>query len=157
MKLYHASNISIPSPDVDHSRPALDFGKGFYLTTIREQAVNYGRRFLRRRQVAWLNSYEFQLTQEQPWRIIEFKEYDAEWLSFIAKCRKGIDNSNYYFIIGGIADDKVIFTLDRYFAGEIGEQETLGQLKYHKPNIQYCIRNQMMLDECLNFLGSEQL
>lgn len=41
MRLYHASTSIIEKPDVLHSRDKLDFGKGFYLTTIREQAVRY--------------------------------------------------------------------------------------------------------------------
>ena len=40
MILYHASPYIIERPDVSHSRDFLDFGKGFYLTAIREQAEN---------------------------------------------------------------------------------------------------------------------
>lgn len=40
MRLYHASDIVIESPDVYHSREHLDFGKGFYLTSLRSQAEN---------------------------------------------------------------------------------------------------------------------
>lgn len=60
-------------------------------------------------------------------------------------------------MIGGIANDKVIETLDRYFNGELSEDEALGLLKYEKPNIQYCIRSQMMLDSCLKHIESKQL
>ena len=60
-------------------------------------------------------------------------------------------------IIGGIANDRVIFTLDRYFMGEISQEEALGLLKFERPNIQYCIRSDRMLQECLTFIGSEQL
>ena len=34
MKVYHASKYTIKSPDVKHSRDLLDFGKGFYLTSL---------------------------------------------------------------------------------------------------------------------------
>jgi len=47
MKVYHASTLIIEKPDVLHSREKLDFGKGFYLTAIREQALRYAERFLR--------------------------------------------------------------------------------------------------------------
>lgn len=57
MKLYHSSNTAVEHPDTIHSRYYLDFGKGFYLTTMQEQAVKYGQRFIRRNQNAWLNSY----------------------------------------------------------------------------------------------------
>ena len=45
MKLYHSSNMSVVKPDIIHSRDYLDFGKGFYLTSIHEQAVRYAQRF----------------------------------------------------------------------------------------------------------------
>ena len=36
MILYHGTNCSIDKIDLDKCRPYKDFGKGFYLTTIRE-------------------------------------------------------------------------------------------------------------------------
>lgn len=54
-------------------------------------------------------------------------------------------------IIGGIANDRVILTLDRYFEGELSKEQALGLLMYEKPNIQFCIRSQQMLDECLKY------
>lgn len=156
MKLYHASNVAVPKPDVEHSRLALDFGKGFYLTSILEQAVNYGRRFTRRKQVAWLNVYELDFAPEE-WNIRIFESYDRNWLDFISSCRAGEDISEYEMVIGGIANDKVIQTLDRFFAGEIDAEQTLGSLKYENPNIQYCIRSQAMLDKCLTFIKSQKL
>lgn len=41
MKVYHASMVRVEHPDVLHSRKFLDFGQGFYVTTLREQAVKY--------------------------------------------------------------------------------------------------------------------
>ncbi len=55
MKLYHSSNVTVINPDTLHSRDDLDFGKGFYLTPIKVQAVSYAQRFQRRMQDAWLN------------------------------------------------------------------------------------------------------
>lgn len=43
MKLYHSSDVAVSSPDVIHSRDYLDFGKGFYLTSIHGQAVRYAQ------------------------------------------------------------------------------------------------------------------
>ena len=40
MIVYHASNVVVMHPDITYSRDALDFGKGFYVTALREQAVN---------------------------------------------------------------------------------------------------------------------
>ena len=156
MILYHSSNVSVPKPDIVHSRDYLDFGKGFYLTSIHDQAVRYAQRFIRRQREAWLNTYEFDFDHLE-WNVIEFKCYDKEWLKFVANCRAGNDASDFDLIIGGIANDRVIQTLDRYFNGELSENETLGQLKYERPNIQYCIRSQKMLDNCLKHIESKQL
>lgn len=156
MKLYHSSNVAVRRPDTVHSRDYLDFGKGFYLTSLHEQAVKYANRFIRRQQAAWLNSFEFVFNPED-WKVLEFKAYDKGWLEFISKCRAGIDDTDYDIVIGGIANDRVIQTLDRYFEGELSEEETLGLLKYERPNNQYCFRSQRLIDECLKHIGSQQL
>lgn len=156
MKLYHSSPVSVTHPDTIHSRDFLDFGKGFYLTSIHEQAVKYAQRFIRRNREAWLNSYEFVYNPSE-WKILRFDAYDREWLRFVAGCRAGKDNTDFDMVVGGIANDRVIQTLDRFFEGEISEDETLGLLKYEKPNIQYCIRSQQMLDVCLEHVESQKL
>lgn len=156
MKLYHSSYVSVAKPDIIHSRDYLDFGKGFYLTSIHEQAVRYAQRFLRRQKNAWLNAYEFEFEPSE-WKAIIFDSYNKDWLNFVATCRAGKDDTDFDLIIGGIANDKVIQTLDRYFEGGLSENETLGLLKYEIPNIQYCIRSQKMLDRCLKHIESKQL
>ena len=156
MKLYHSSNMIVEQPDTLHSREYLDFGRGFYLTSIYEQAEKYAQRFKRRGQQAWLNTYEL-LDDVELWNVKRFDSYDKQWLDFISQCRVGENVGDYDMVIGGIANDRVIITLDRYFAGEISQREALGLLKYEKPNIQYCIRSEQMLKECLTYIESKQL
>lgn len=156
MKIYHSSSVRVGTPDIRHSRDYLDFGKGFYLTTLHEQAIKYAQRFVRRQQDAWLNVYEF-IFEPSEWKVLEFDAYDKAWLDFVAKCRAGQDDSDFDLVIGGIANDKVIQTLDRYFEGELSENETLGLLRYEKLNNQYCVRSQRMLDECLKHIESKRL
>lgn len=45
MIVYHSSYMIVDKPDVLHSREDLDFGKGFYVTVLHEQAVRYAERF----------------------------------------------------------------------------------------------------------------
>ena len=40
MILYHGSSVVVQKPDIIHSRERVDFGKGFYLTDIPEQAAD---------------------------------------------------------------------------------------------------------------------
>ena len=157
MKLYHSSNVIVEFPDTKHSRRYLDFGCGFYLTSLHEQAIRYAQRFKRRGQQAWLNTYEFSIRDESQWSIMRFDTYDKNWLEFVAQCRDGNDVGDYDMIIGGIANNRVILTLDRYFAREISQEDALGLLKFEKPNIQYCIRSERMLQECLTYIQSEQI
>ncbi|MDE6265373.1 MAG: DUF3990 domain-containing protein [Paramuribaculum sp.] len=156
MKLYHSSNISVTQPDILYSRNFLDFGKGFYLTSIQEQAIKYAQRFMRRQQEAWINTYELEFEPAE-WKVLKFESYDKNWLDFVSRCRAGQDTSDFDIVVGGIADDKVIQTLDRYFEGELSEDETLGILRYEKPNNQYCIRSQKMINQCLKHIESKQL
>lgn len=156
MKLFHSSYVAVSSPDVVHSRPYLDFGRGFYLTSVYNQAVKYAERFLRRGRSAWLSSYDFNCNYSE-WNVLCLDAYNEDWLDFVAKCRVGKDTSSYDLVVGGIANDRVIMTIDRFFAGELTKEKALGLLSYERPNVQYCIRSQHMLDQCLKFVGSKQL
>ena len=44
MILYHGSNVVIDVIDLARCRPHKDFGKGFYLTSIKDQAEKMARR-----------------------------------------------------------------------------------------------------------------
>ena len=44
IELYHGSNIEIENIDFRFCKPNKDFGKGFYLTDIYQQAVDMAKR-----------------------------------------------------------------------------------------------------------------
>jgi hypothetical protein len=154
--LYHTSNVEIPVPDIVHSREHLDFGKGFYLTTLQEQAVKYGQRFLRKGDNAILNIYQLDKELTGFSRIV-FDAYDSEWLNYVTACRKGLSHTNYDIIEGGIADDQVFDTIDLYFSGIYTFEQALNQLRFKHPNHQVCITNQQVLDKHLHFVESIKL
>ena len=156
MEVYHASTVVVDSPDTTNSRDFLDFGPGFYVTTLQDQAVKYGARFINRGKNAILNIYEL-ADDLSKWKFITFKQYDEAWLDFVTECRQGRVVGNYDVIIGGIANDKVFRTIDLYFAGDISKEECLRKLVFEKPNNQICIRSQQVLNECLTFKNSQRL
>lgn len=156
MKVYHASNVVVKLPDNIHSRKYLDFGQGFYVTTLYKQAFNYAQRFLRRKQDAWINTYELNYNLSD-WKILTFNSYSREWLEFVMKCRSGEPTDDYDMVIGGIANDKVIETLTLFFDNLISMDDALGRLKYEKPNIQYCIRSEKMMKECLFYIDAKKI
>jgi hypothetical protein len=157
MILYHASTMVVDHPDVEHSRPNLDFGRGFYLTAIRDQAVRYSERFTRRGKPAFISEYEFD--DDIPGFVVKrFEGYDEDWLDYVAACRHGeIPEQQFDAVEGGIANDNVFNTVDLYFAGIITKQEALGRLKYEKPNHQFCILNAEMLERHLHFIKGERV
>jgi len=52
---------------------------------------------------------------------------------------------------------KVFDTLQLYLDGLIGAQEAVGRMRYNKPNFQYCFKTQSLIDQYLQFTGSEVL
>lgn len=81
----HSSDQCFTKPDVEHSREALDFGKGFYVTGLNDQADKYADRFLRICSDAYLHTFEY--TPDLTVRVKTFESYDEEWLDFICNCR----------------------------------------------------------------------
>ncbi|MBR3871443.1 MAG: DUF3990 domain-containing protein [Paludibacteraceae bacterium] len=156
MILYHTSQLVINKPDVSYSRNNLDFGRGFYLTSLKEQAVLYGQRFIKRGENAFLNTYELD-ENIKGCRYKIFSTYNSEWLDYITACRKGLQCEVYDIIEGGIADDQVFNTLDLYLSGIYTKEQALDQLKYKKTNHQVCITSQDILDNHLHFVSSEKL
>lgn len=148
MRVYHTSNLIVDKPDVLHSREHLDFGEGFYLTFIEQQARNYGQRFIRRGEEAIMNVYELSDDISQASHKV-FTAYDGEWLDYITACRKGLPHEQYDVIEGGIADDQVFDTVDLYLQGLYTREQALGQLRWKKPNHQLCITSQKVLDTYL--------
>ena len=157
MRLYHASTIRIEHPDVQHSRPNLDFGCGFYLTAMRSQAESYAERFKRRGKPAVLNEYEWD-EDLSGFIVKRFEAYDEEWLDYVTACRKGLIPPQHYDAVeGGVANDKVFNTVDLYFAGIITKEEALGRLRYAKPNHQLCILSDALIERHLHFIKAETI
>lgn len=153
MEVYHGSYCVVNKPSVLFSRDALDFGKGFYVTSIMEQAENWCKRFKIKFNKAYINKYVFNIEEVKVnYKIKEFKYYDNEWIDFILECRNGSDIFNQYdVIIGGIADDKVYNTIELFQDKLIDKKEALKRLKYYKPNNQICIINQRVVEKYLEF------
>jgi len=156
MILYHGSSIVIEKPDLTFSRKNTDFGKGFYTTTIKSQAIKWTNRFKNRNGHGALSIYEIEENDlRKNVSILEFETYSVEWLEFVAESRKGNLVGSYDLVIGGVANDDVYTTLSLYFRGYIDKEEAIKRLRYEKPNIQYCFRNQAIIDKYLKYTGTE--
>ena len=121
MILYHGSFIEINKPDLKHSRPNVDFGKGFYTTPIYEQAVKWCSKFKKRGKNGIVTRYEFDENDYKALKILKFDSYSEEWLDFILMCRKSSDTPHDFdVVIGPTADDDTSLCLNMYSEGVYG-------------------------------------
>ena len=157
MILYHASPVIVEKPDIIHSRKDVDFGPGFYLTELYEQARNWCRRLMIRNGTAYINRYSLDESAFERFKVLAFESYSEQWLDFIAACRSEKDRSDYDIVMGGVANDKVFDTVELYFQDLIDKTEAIKRLRYAKPNAQLCIRTQSVIERFLRFEGSEAL
>lgn len=156
MILYHGSYLEIPEPDLIHSRPNVDFGRGFYVTPLHEQAAKWSAKFKRRGKPGVISCYSFDEGRRAELKVLEFDAYSEEWLDFILSCRSVTDKTDYDLVIGGVANDKVFNTVELFFDGLIDKKEAINRLRYEKPNLQICFRTEKAL-KMLHFEGSETI
>ena len=157
-KVYHGAAQEIQYPLVHVGRENLDFGKGFYVTDIRSQAKTWASikaRYLMNGQ-GYINEYLFDFDGAlNNYRYKKFEHYDSEWLHFIIDSRDGLKVWKGYDIIeGGVANDRVIDTVESFKAGQISEEFALKELSKHQPNNQICILKQEIVDKYLIFQKS---
>ena len=156
--VYHGSTFIVEKPLVTIGRKNLDFGQGFYVTRLQEQAKNWAliMQTLRFSDKALINKYEFDwdAVNAEKFNVLSFDIYNSEWLNFIANSRNGKRPWDGYDLIeGGIANDKVIDTVEAYLNRDINVETALGRLAYVKPNNQISILNQSIIDKYLHFVG----
>lgn len=151
MKVYHGSYIEVSKPDINHSRKKIDFGIGFYVTPIEEQARNWCRQYILRNKPGIVSEYNFDERAYKECPSIQFESYSEEWLDFVFSCRRGQDDSDYELISGGVANDRVFDTAELYFDRIISKADAIGRLAYEKPNFQICLRTDRVIERYLHF------
>lgn len=156
MKVFHGSTSEIQNPLANIGRDNLDFGKGFYVTDIYNQAERWASVMMLRRpgSVATINIYELNIEKisSSNYKSLHFKGYSTDWLDFIVACRRREKPwLGYDLIEGGVANDRVFDTIENYIEGQITKETALGRLQYEQPNNQICLLSQQLIDECLSF------
>ena len=159
MIVYHGSLDIIKKPDVRHSFRLLDFGKGFYVTTVREQAERWARRKadLFGKDVGIINTYEMQ----EDYSGISVKTFDEdlmEWIDFVCACRDGnTDYQQYDLIIGKVANDKVFRVVDMYHTGIWDKEQALKEIRVYETYDQLAFISQKAIDRLLVFQSAEEV
>ena len=97
IRLYHGSYCEVREPDLDLCRRGKDFGKGFYLTTSREQAERFTKtsilkakqdgRVKYENEAGILSVFSFYPDNSRQ-SIFEFADADRDWIHCVAAYRK---------------------------------------------------------------------
>jgi len=156
MLLFHGSNMDIRVIDLAMCRPYKDFGRGFYLTVMKEQAEKMAKR------VAGiygglpiLNVFEIDdsFVNSDDLNIKDFGvETSEEWARFVMnnRSRKFTDFSSpecnfdnkYDIVIGPIADDDMAVLFRQYENGIISFENMVSGMMYKETSNQYSFHNE---------------
>ena len=177
LKLYHGSYMEVSCPDIRMCRYGKDFGRGFYLTTDKEQAIRFTKTAVKKAvfdgRIDGTSSKgfvsEFVYNEGGSLNIYEFKNADSEWLHCVVAHRKsGLENElgkwkDYDIICGKIANDNTNLVITTYMDGLYGEvfseaadNIAIGFLEPDNLKDQICMRTDRAI-ESLRFTGSKEV
>ena len=152
MIVYHGSSEVVCQLDILHSYRALDFGKGFYVTSVRGQAERWARRkasLVGGRAI--VNQYQMD-DDMTGLRVKRFPDDLAEWIDFVCNCRDGKpDYQDYDLIIGKVANDKVFRVVDMYHSGIWDKERALKEIRAYPNYDQLAFITQKPIDKLLRF------
>ena len=176
--LYHGSYCEVNEPKLEKCAKRKDFGKGFYLTTSREQAISFLKTALVKAETGGIinagqcygvvSTFEVHLKHELSSYI--FPDADTEWLHCVAAHRKKNcfieiekEMAQFDVIAGKIADDATNRTLVAYVSGTFGkigsksaDDFCISQMLPERLKDQYCFKTERAL-ECLHFVKGEKI
>lgn len=150
MILYHGSNTDIKEIDLAMCKPYKDFGKGFYLTVLKEQAEKMANRVARiYGGTPILNTFEIDIDSlPEELNIKDFgTETSEEWARFVMNNRNrkfddasssecNLDNK-YDIVIGPIANDDMAVLFRQYENGVLSFDNMIGGMVYKETTNQY--------------------
>lgn len=144
MKLYHGSNTQIRQIDLARCKPYKDFGQGFYLTEIEEQAEKMARRTTAIYSgEPVVSTFEFDETSASIDKLLTIKRFtepNEEWALFVMKNRSRKSKQpvhNYDIVIGPVADDAMATLFRNFDDGIISLPMLIDGLQYKKFSSQY--------------------
>lgn len=150
MILYHGSTVRVKKPLLAKCRSNTDFGRGFYTTTSKEQAVKWARLKQQRegKGLAVVSIYEIDdsLFNSTEFEILKFTNADKNWLEFVYGNRKGLKSKFYDIVFGPVANDRLFATITLYEQGILTADAAIEQLKTYLLFDQIAFNSQKAID-----------
>lgn len=141
MRLYHGSNTKIEQINLAKCKPYKDFGQGFYLTEIKEQAEQMARR------TATIyggdpivTEFEFDESALDDLSVKRFENPSEEWALFVMANRSRENTHpthSFDIVVGPVADDTIATLFRNFDDGIIDLQMLVNGLRYKKISSQY--------------------
>jgi hypothetical protein len=144
MIVYHGGYIEIKKIDLTKCEPNKDFGRGFYVTGIKEQAEIWAKRIGKDHNckgvVTEFIFYENAFI-DGVHRVLRFDSYNDAWLDFVTLNRRKdspLPAHDYDIVEGPVADDRISRQIDNYIEGKISREKFLTMVSYEEPTHQIC-------------------
>ncbi len=148
MILYHGSNMEVREPKLLASKRLLDFGTGFYLTSDYSQAKKWAVRTTARREegAPVISVFSFEETEIEKLKTLTFENANKEWLRYISMNRTDKSaGDSYDIVIGPVANDQAIRTVNNYLKGYFNEDIAIQLLLPQKLKDQYAFKTEQAL------------
>ena len=169
ISVYHGSYTEVKQPDLNKCRENKDFGKGFYITTDKNQAIKFARLIAERHNTTHGILNEYILTDINDLDYYSFENTDLDWLNCVVGNRKKkyrylaekwID---FDILSGKVANDDTSTVINAYLLGIYGEigseiagQTAISNLEPENLKNQLCFRTEKALSK-LHFVTSENV
>lgn len=136
MIVYHGSYTEIDIIDLSKGELQRDFGRGFYVTKLREQAEYWANR---KGNISKTNGCITEFTfyesafESTYFKTIRFEDYTEEWLDFVILNRKNdsLKNTHDFDIIEGpVADDAIATRIVLFLKGGISKTDFIEDLRF---------------------------
>lgn len=154
--IYHGSVEDFDDIDLQKSKDRRDFGKGFYTTVLKQQAVDWAYRKSLRENKSKYYVHRYLFVEEDFLKVKRFDSLSKEWLEFIKENRsKGGTQHAFDVVIGPVADDNTMETVQLYISGVLTADEAVERLRYNNVNNQVTFHTEKAL-KALEYMGREE-
>jgi len=154
MKVYHGSYTKIDEIDLAKGELNRDFGRGFYVTNIYEQALFWAKRKGKKQSnngiITEFTLLESAFTSDYL-KTLRFENYSEEWLDFVVMNRQNDTPKNlhdYDIVEGPVANDDIATRITFYLEGGLTKAEFLEELKFKHSvshQISFCTQKSLQI------------
>jgi hypothetical protein len=145
--------VEVSKPSIDYTKRTVDFGRGFYVTSVKIQAERWAwGKAKRHGGFRVVNTYDLNLSELN---VKRFNGVSEAWVDFVILNRTNRNAiSKYDVIIGEVADDQVYDAIQLYLVGIFDKHRLIQELRMKGKNNQLCLKTNRAMQR-LRYRGYE--